>query len=134
MSDHSCPVCSGEGRVEVRVPLAGDLEDVDLEPCSSCGGTGEVTARDEAIEAMADKQDDLYRLGETDERLADRFLHRLLDAIPADVLARYLIERGGLEQIGRGCKSQLGSWDLHSNPSTLHMNDVPVYRVTEAPQ
>lgn len=76
-----------------------------------------MTARDEAIAAM-----NTAKWGDSRPRMyADH--GRLLDAIPADVLAQLAIERGGLEG------EQLGIW-WACDDDVITAEDV-LYRVVE---
>jgi len=99
-----------------------------------------MTARDEAVEAMANSFDGA---GEDDQVFAAiegtlegagylPLFEHLIDAIPADVLARYAIERGGLDDDG--------TWVLPNDPDDyfVHYEDelrpdnaVSLYRLAE---
>lgn len=91
-------------------------------------------ARTEALEWLRACANNLYynepRFGPHD----DRFYEALLDAIPAGVLARLAVERGGLEVIGWAYspyKRLALQYHLCRDEPAAHLHRQPVYRLTE---
>lgn len=59
-----------------------------------------MSARDEAIEAMATALETMVPWDRFDVMVVKLQVETALDAIPSSVLARLVVDRGGMEQVG----------------------------------
>jgi hypothetical protein len=89
-----------------------------------------MTARDEAIEVGNRAMLERYGYEPVSARPGDAYWVHALDAIPAGVLARLAIERGGLVEVDIGSDEGGYLYDFANGGRDLDMLETSLYRVT----